>query len=139
MGSKTILSILLGISILFSSSVTAISESSIPTEEKTETVERTVPNQNSAVNEVASVGDFLYGKGIVNKLICDIDGEKVIGSSVMIVNGDGTGDGVVNGKDLIRLKKQMLYGDVVKHTEFVDYNGDGIVDENDAEYLTSMM
>lgn len=67
------------------------------------------------------------------------DGETVVGSSVVIVNGDGTGDGVVNGKDLIRMKKQMLLGDAVEYSEFVDYNGDGVVDDSDAEYLMSMV
>ncbi len=52
---------------------------------------------------------------------------------------DGNGDAVINGKDLIRLKKQLLQGDAVMYDVFVDYNCDGAVNEADAEYLVSLL
>ena len=68
-----------------------------------------------------------------------VENNVIVESKFIIVDGDGNGDGIVNGKDLIRLKKQILEGDVVKYNEYVDYNGDGILDNKDAEYLTSMI
>ena len=52
---------------------------------------------------------------------------------------DGNGDAVVNGKDLIRLKKQLLNGDAVINDAIFDYNCDGEVNEADAEYLVSFL
>ena len=66
------------------------------------------------------------------------DGE-IVESHLVVVSGDATGDGISNGKDLIRLKKQMLQGDAVKNDAFVDYNGDGVINDDDASYLVSIM
>ena len=66
-------------------------------------------------------------------------GAVEIESAVIVVSGDATGDGVVNGKDLIRTKKQMLNGNAVKYAEYADANGDGTVNSADLEYLTSNM
>ncbi len=68
-----------------------------------------------------------------------VNNSKIIENRFIVVKGDGTGDGIVNGKDLIRLKKYLLNGDSVEHEEFVDYNGDGVVNETDAEYLVSLI
>ena len=57
----------------------------------------------------------------------------------MVVEGDGTGDGIVNGKDLIRLKKYLINGGSVEREEFVDYNGDGVANEADVEYVVSLI
>ena len=57
----------------------------------------------------------------------------------VIVGGDVTGDGIVNGKDLIRIKKQILEGGAVEYPEYADINCDGTVDENDLSALTAMM
>ena len=64
---------------------------------------------------------------------------EAVENSYIIVAGDGTGDGIVNGKDLLRLKKQMLDGDAVAYEEFVDYNGDGKINELDANYLVDLI
>ena len=53
----------------------------------------------------------------------------------VVVNGDVTGDGIVNGKDIIRLKKQILQGDAVEYIEYADINDDGIVNEDDIAAL----
>ncbi len=66
-------------------------------------------------------------------------GSIEVQSAIVVVTGDATGDGVANGKDLIRMKKQMLNGDAVKYAEYADANGDGKVDDSDLKYLTSNM
>ncbi len=72
-------------------------------------------------------------------IVTVIKNGAIIENRFIVVKGDGTGDGVVNGKDFIRLKKQLLEGNAVEHDEFVDYNGDGIVNEADADYLASLI
>ena len=54
----------------------------------------------------------------------------------VIVNGDVTGDGIVNGKDIIRIKKQINSGNAVEYIEYADVNSDGIVNEDD---ITALM
>lgn len=66
-------------------------------------------------------------------------GSIEVQSAIVVVAGDATGDGVANGKDLIRMKKQMLNGNAVKYAEYADANGDGKVDNTDLEYLLSNM
>ncbi len=72
-------------------------------------------------------------------LIQLIENGVVKESISVIVSGDVTGDGVINGKDLIRIKKQILEGGAVEYPEYADINCDGKVDENDLTALTSMM
>lgn len=45
----------------------------------------------------------------------------------------------MNGKDIIRIKKQILGGNVVEYTEFADINCDGTVDEKDLDALVNML
>ena len=68
-----------------------------------------------------------------------VSGDVAVDSAVVNVLGDATGDGVVNGKDLIRIKKQILEGSAVEYTEFADVNCDGVVDENDLDALVNML
>lgn len=80
--------------------------------------------------------DQIVKTGYVVVIVADGASAETV---LLIVNGDGNGDGIVNGKDLIRVKKQILEGDAVQYTEYVDYNSDGIVDDSDAEYLVSLI
>ena len=68
-----------------------------------------------------------------------VSGDVAVDSAVVNVLGDATGDGVVNGKDLIRIKKQILEGNAVEYTEFADVNRDGVVDEADLDALVNMV
>ena len=65
--------------------------------------------------------------------------KSVVDSVAIVVKGDATGDGVINGKDIIRIKKQILEGGAVEYPEYADINCDGTVDENDLSTLTAMM
>ena len=53
------------------------------------------------------------------------------------VAGDATGDGIVNGKDLIRINKQIKGGYAVTHSEFADANNDGAVNASDLEFVVN--
>ena len=68
-----------------------------------------------------------------------INNNEVVDGDIIIVGGDVTADGIVNGKDLIRIKKQILEGGAVEYPEYADINCDGTVDENDLSALTAMM
>ncbi len=57
----------------------------------------------------------------------------------IIVEGDATGDGIVNGKDVIRIKKQMIDGDAVEYMEYADVNNDGRVDTSDLAYTVTLI
>ncbi len=74
--------------------------------------------------------------GCVVQLVRD---EKLMDSIGIVVSGDATCDGIVNGKDLIRIKKQINSGDAVEYTEYADINCDGIIDNADLECLIGMM
>ncbi len=53
------------------------------------------------------------------------------------VAGDATGDGIVNGKDLIRVNKQIKEGYAVAHPEFADVNNDGAVNTADLAFVVN--
>jgi hypothetical protein len=53
------------------------------------------------------------------------------------VAGDATGDGIVNGKDLIRINKQIKEGYAVTHPEFADANNDGAVNAADLAFVVN--
>ena len=53
------------------------------------------------------------------------------------VAGDATGDGIVNGKDLIRINKQIKEGYAVTHPEFADANNDGVVNAADLAFVVN--
>lgn len=57
------------------------------------------------------------------------------------VQGDVTGDGEVNIRDLLRLQRYMLRLDSVPYAELwrYDVNGDGVVDHQDVEYLQKIL
>lgn len=74
--------------------------------------------------------------GCVAQIICE---NSVAGSVAVIVNGDTNGDGIINGKDLIRLKKQLMEQGAVEYPEFADINQDGKTDENDIGCLVEMI
>ncbi len=60
-------------------------------------------------------------------------------SLIVNVAGDLTGDGVVNTKDLIRLKKHIFYDDAIEHFKIADINRDGTVDEQDIQAITAIL
>ncbi len=78
-------------------------------------------------------GDELLKTGMILQIV---NSDGTVNGVTVIVNGDITGDGVVNGKDLIRLKKQITQSNAVEHIEYADINSDGVVNEND---LTAIM
>lgn len=84
---------------------------------------------------------ILSGDDIIKTgcLVQFIRNNSVVDSVTIVVSGDATGDGIVNGKDIIRIKKQILGGNVVEYTEFADINCDGTVDEKDLDALVNML
>ena len=98
----------------------------------------------SLFSDTCKVYDESGSRVTSGKLCTGYTVKKFIGSievqsAVVVVSGDATGDGVANGKDLIRMKKQMLNGNAVKYAEYADANGDGVVNGSDLQYLTSNM
>lgn len=53
----------------------------------------------------------------------------------VVLMGDANDDGVIDAKDLVRIKKQLALGNVVKYDENADMNDDGVIDEKDLEML----
>ena len=51
------------------------------------------------------------------------------------IAGDINGDGVVNGKDLTRLRKYLAGQDVQVNEDALDVNGDGVVNGKDLTRL----
>ncbi len=86
--------------------------------------------------ETLLLEDDVMRSGCVVQFVRD---GSVVDSVAINVGGDATGDGVVNGKDLIRIKKQILEGNAVEYTEFADVNRDGVVDEADLDALVNMV
>ncbi len=74
--------------------------------------------------------------GCIIQLVSD---NSLIDSIAVNIAGDATGDGVVDTKDLIRIKKQILQGSAVEYIEFVDVNCDGTVDEKDIDTILTML
>lgn len=86
-------------------------------------------------------GEELYDNELIKTdyTVVVINGNTIEENCYIIVDGDGNCDGVVNGKDLIRLKKHIIGGNAAVCDEYVDYNGDGVLNDSDAEYLTAMI
>ena len=52
-------------------------------------------------------------------------------ASVVSLKCDVNGDGIVNGKDLVRIFKHIKAPDVYPFNKAVDVNGDGVIDSTD--------
>ena len=81
-------------------------------------------------------GNTELRSGYVVQLLAD---GVAVDSLIVNVAGDLTGDGVVNTKDLIRLKKHIFYDDAVEHFKIADINRDGTVDEQDIQAITAIL
>ena len=53
--------------------------------------------------------------------------------------GDVNGDGIVNGRDIIRLKKYLLYPSVRIRKNLAMLNDDDVIDSTDLELLVDMI
>ncbi len=86
-------------------------------------------------------GEELYDNEIIKTdyTVVVVNGKTIEENCYIIVDGDGNCDGIVNGKDIIRLKKHMASGNATEFDEYVDYNGDGILNDDDAKYLIAMI
>lgn len=67
------------------------------------------------------------------------NGEEIDDELVVIVTADVDGDGISNGKDLIRMKKFIANAGSIDYEMAADVNGDGIVTEEDVSAAVGLM
>ncbi len=67
----------------------------------------------------------------------DTDGTTVVDTVTVIVSGDLDGDGMITSKDILLSKLHLTAELETKYTEAVDMSGDGNVNTNDLQHMSS--